>query len=167
MKKISLVGIYSHVDELIEAIKKTKDKKPDRMVVYTPTPIHEVQNILEKKGSHVRYFTLAGAAAGLFTGFALSIWSSLKWSLITGGKPVVSIPPFVVVGFEMTILFGALATLIGLILTNQFPNYRIPNTYDERFSNDKFGLAIKITEEDKQSYEELLQSTGAEEINVR
>jgi molybdopterin-containing oxidoreductase family membrane subunit len=167
MKKISLVGIYPHVDELIIAIKKAKEKKPDKLVVYTPAPVHEVQNMLESKRSKVRYFTLLGAIAGLFGGFFLAIWSSLKWNLITGGKPPVSIVPFVVVGFEMTILFGALATLIGLILTNQFPNYRISDTYDERFSNDKFGIAVKIPEEDKQSYEQLLQSTGAEEINVR
>ena len=54
MKKISLVGIYSHVDELIEAIKKAKNKNPDKLVVYTPSPIHEVQNILENKRSRVR-----------------------------------------------------------------------------------------------------------------
>lgn len=167
MKTISLVGVYSHVDELIDVITRVKKNHPQKMVVYSPAPLHEIQETLQEKKSPVRFFTLAGAMTGLFGGFALAIWTSLKWGLITGGKPVVTIPPFVVVGFEFTILIGAIATLIGLILINQFPNYRIANTYDERFSNDKFGIAVKIREEEKNSFEELFQATGAEEINVR
>jgi hypothetical protein len=167
MKKIALVGIYSHVDELMEVVRKIKDKKPERLVVYTPTSVHQLHDELESRKSPVRYFTLAGALTGLFGGFFVAIWSSMKWGLITGGKPIVSSPPFIVVGFEMTILFGALATLIGLIITNHFPNYRVANSYDERFSRDKFGIAVRIAEEEKQAYEDILQSTGAEEINVR
>lgn len=162
-----MVGIYSHVDELLEAASRFKQKQPERMVVYSPFPVHGLPEVLKPKGSPVRYFTAAGAAFGLFGGFGLAIWSSVKWGLITGGKPIVSIPPFVIVGFEMTVLFGAIATLIGLILSNQFPGYRIPNTYDPRFSRDKFGIAVKIVEGDQHSCEEIFQSTGAEEVNVR
>lgn len=167
MKKISLVAIYSHVDELMEVIHRIKEKNPEKMVIYSPTPIHEVEKTIEKRRSPVRFFTLAGALAGLSGGFFLAIWSSMKWNLITGGKPVNSFPPFVIIGFEMSILLGAIATLIGLIITNQFPSYRISNTYDPRFSRDKFGLAIRISEDEKKIYEDIFLSAGAEEINVR
>ncbi len=167
MKKVSLVGIYAHVDELLDVINRVKEKKPDKMVVYSPIPIHEVQDALKTKRSPVRYFTLAGAFTGFFGGFALSIWSSMKWNLITGGKPVVTIVPFVVIAFELTILLGAIATIVGLIIMNQFPNYRIANTYEPAFSRDKFGLAVQIKDTEKKAYEELFQLTGAEAINVR
>ncbi len=167
MKKIAMVAVYSFVDELLEVIHQVKEKKPDKMVVYSPTPLHDVEEALEKKRSPVRFFTLIGGLAGLSGGFALAIWSSMKWNLITGGKPVNTFPPFLIIGFEMTILIGAIATLIGLIITDQFPNYRISNTYDRRFSRDKFGLAIKISEDEKKTYEDIFRSTGAEEINVR
>ena len=53
------------------------------------------------------------ALTGTATGFSLTIWTSLKWELITGGKPVVSIPPFVIIAFELTILLGGLARCSG------------------------------------------------------
>lgn len=167
MNLISMVGVYEHVDGLLDAVQRIKNKIPEKMVVYSPTPIHELPEVIKPKPSPVRYFTLSGAMFGLFGGFSLAIWSSMEMNLISGGKPVVSLPPFVVVGFEMTILFGAIATLIGLALSNQFPSYRIKNTYDPRFSNDRFGIAVKIPESDKSIYEEIFNSTGAEEVNVR
>lgn len=167
MKKISLVAVYSHADELLEVIQRVKEKHPERMVIYSPIPLHGIEEVLGRKTSPVRFFTLFGAIAGLVGGFALAIWSSLKWHIITGGKPVVTLVPFVIVAFEMTILLGALATLLGLVFSNQFPNYRIANTYDPRFTRDKFGIAVKIAAEKKPEYENLLQSTGAEEIHVR
>lgn len=167
MKWISLVGVYAHVDELLDAVRRIKTKMPDKMVIYSPTPVHGLDDVLRPKVSPVRYFTLTGAMFGLSGGFGLAIWSSIEMSLISGGKPVVSIPPFVVVGFEMTILFGAIVTLVGLFLSNQFPNYRIKNTYDPRFSNDRFGIAVKVPETEQSIYEEIFHSTGAEEVNVR
>lgn len=167
MKPVSLVGVFAHFDELMEALQKVKEKKPERLVVYSPVPHHKLEEILEPRPSPVRYFTLAGALTGLFGGFGLAIWSSLKWGLITGGKPIVSIPPFIVVGFELTILFGALATLVGLILTHQFPAYKIPGTYDARFSVDRFGLAVRVSQEQRNEFEAILKSAGAEEVHVR
>ena len=167
MRKMSLVGVYTHVDELLDGIHKVKEKNPEKMVVYSPVPNHRIEEVMEKKTSGVRYFTLFGALFGCSGGFALAIWSSLKYSLITGGKQAVEIAPFVVIGFEMTILFGAIITLVGLAVMNNAQSYRIKNTYDERFSNDKFGIALKIAEFDRADYENILQTTGAEEINVR
>ncbi|HHM24424.1 MAG TPA: DUF3341 domain-containing protein [Bacteroidetes bacterium] len=167
MKTVSLVGIYGYFDDLLAAVRQAKEKSPHRLVVYSPIPSHELEEELEPKPSPVRYFTLAGALTGLFGGFSLAIWSSLKWGQIVSGKPVVSIPPFVVVGFELTILFGALATLTGLIVTHLFRAYKIKNTYDPRFSADKFGLAVQVPEERKEEFTEIFQSTGAEEVHVR
>ncbi len=167
MRKVALVGVYAHADALLEAIHKLKEKKPEKMVAYTPFPFHPIWEAMEVKSSPVRYFTLAGALIGLFGGFALAIWSSLKWNLITGGKPIVSIPPFVVIGFELTILIGTLATLFGLIVTVNWQSYKVTQTYDARFSQDKFGVAIQVPDEERSCYEEILLSTGAEEIHVR
>ena len=167
MKKISLVGIYSYLDELLDGIKKVKEKLPERMVVYSPIPNHDIDEAMEKKISRVRYFTLFGALSGCTVGFAIAIWSSLKYGLITGGKQPVEITPFVVIGFETTFLFGAICTLIGLAFMNHISSYRIKNTYDERFSNDKYGIALTVLESEKEDYVRILNATGAEEVNVR
>jgi hypothetical protein len=168
MKTAALVGIYSHMDELVEAIHRLqKEPKPKKMVVYSPAPFHAILKATASPTSPVRFFTLAGATIGLFGGFALAIWSSLKWNLITGGKPIVSIPPFVIIAFELTILLGALATVLGLIVTANWQSFRITGTYDPRFSQDKFGIAVQVSEDDRAYFEQAFTSTGAEEIHVR
>ncbi len=167
MKNVSLVGVYSYLDDVLDGIKKVKEKLPERMVVYSPIPNHHIDAAMEKTISRVRYFTLFGAFSGCTGGFALAIWSSLKYGLITGGKQPVEITPFVVVGFEMAILLGVICTLIGLVFMNHISSYRIKNTYDERFSNDKFGIALTVPESEKEDYERILNATGAEEVNVR
>jgi len=69
----------------------------------------------------VRLFTLLGALTGTATGVLLTIWSSMKWELVTGGKDPVSYPPFIIIAFELTILFGGLATVIAMLLLGKLP----------------------------------------------
>jgi hypothetical protein len=114
----------------------------------------------------VRLFTLVGALTGTAAGFALTIWTALKWNLITGGKPVVSIPPFVVIAFELTILLGGLCTLLGLLVTAKLPSFRISPRYDARFSVDRFGVEVTCEPGERGTIEALLRGAGAEEVRA-
>ncbi len=96
----------------------------ERIRVITPFGVPEVEEILPGKRSKVRYFALVGAASGTASGFALTILTSLSWPLIVGGKPIVSIPPFIIIAFALTILFGALATFAGFLLLSRLPSLR-------------------------------------------
>jgi len=75
---------------------------------------------------------------GTSTGFFLTIWSSLIWSLVTGGKDPVSFPPFVIIAFELTILFGGLATVIAVLVLGRLPKLTPSLTYDPRFTPRPF-----------------------------
>lgn len=93
--------------------------------VISPIHVHEVDEILEVRPSKLKFFTFFGALSGTITGFAFTIYTVLRWPvLITGGKPIVSIPPFVVIAFELTILFGALATFLGFLILTKFPSIK-------------------------------------------
>jgi hypothetical protein len=96
----------------------------ERIRVITPFGVPEVEEILPGKRSKVRFFALVGAASGTVTGFAFTILTSLSWPLIVGGKPVVSLPPFLIIAFALTILFGALSTFAGFLLLSRLPNPR-------------------------------------------
>jgi len=96
----------------------------ERIRVITPFGVPEVEEILPGKRSKVRYFALVGAASGTASGFALTILTSLSWPLIVGGKPIVSIPPFIIIAFALTILFGALSTFAGFLLLSRLPSLR-------------------------------------------
>jgi hypothetical protein len=79
-------------------------------------PYPEVVAALGRPRSPIAFVALPGAAAGIGGGLALTILTSISWRLVTGGKPVVSLPPFVVISFELAVLAGSLATLAAVLL---------------------------------------------------
>ena len=69
----------------------------------------------------MRLYTLIGGLLGVTTGYALTIWMSINWPIVIGGKPFASVAPYTIIGFELTILFGGLATLLGLLIVGKLP----------------------------------------------
>jgi molybdopterin-containing oxidoreductase family membrane subunit len=110
-------------------------------------------------------YTLTGAIAGCSIGAWITLYMSWDWPIQVGGKPIGSIPPYVVIMFEMTVLFGALNTLLGVAL-NALRAARREGTipYDPRFSNDKFGLFVPCGPEKAGTTEAWLKQHGAEEV---
>ena len=95
--------------------------KPGQIVVCTPVPVHEAMQLLQVPESPLRWFTFVGAFTGLLSGFGLTIYTVWSWPLITGGKPLVSLPPFTIIAFELTILFGAVLSLLGFMFLSRLP----------------------------------------------
>jgi hypothetical protein len=92
-----------------------------RIETVTPIPVHEALHRLKTPASPLRYFTFTGAFAGTAAGLALTLYASQSWPLITGGKPIVSLPAYLIIVFELTILLGALASLIGFLFLSRLP----------------------------------------------
>ena len=162
----TVLGVFAHVDTTVRALEALRAKGYHDLTVYTPVPVHEIEEVLERDRpvSRVRLFTLIGGLTGMVSGFLLTIWSALLWGLTTGGKPVVSIPPFVVIAFELTILFGGLATLIGMVVLGRLPRLTPSPTFDPRFTNDRFGVAVHCAPGRGGSVREILRGAGAEEV---
>jgi len=166
MALASVLGIFAHVDTTLQAIRELRAKGFSDLTVYTPVPVEEIEEEIEhvRPLSKVRLFTVVGGVTGTATGFFLTIWSSLKWELVTGGKAPVSIPPFVIIGFELTILFGGLATVLAVLLLGRLPKLRQSPTYDPRFTLDRFGVAVACPPDRAQAVSALLSAAGAEEV---
>ena len=166
MATTNVLGVFAHVDTTLDAIRKLRAKGFSELTVYTPVPVEEIEEEIEKVRplSKVRFFTLIGGLTGTATGFFLTIWSSLKWDLVTGGKAAVSFPPFVIIAFELTILFGGLATLAALLLLGRLPRLTPSATYDPRFTVDRFGVAVACPAETVDQVRSLLTAAGAEEV---
>lgn len=164
----TVLGVFAHVDTTVRALEGLRAKGYHELTVYTPVPVHEIEEVVERDRplSRVRLFTLIGALTGTASGFILTIWTSLIWGLVTGGKPIASIPPFVVIAFELTILFGGLATVIGVAVLGRLPRVRPTRTFDRRFTSDRFGVAVHCTPERSGSVREILRTAGAEEVRA-
>lgn len=91
--------------------------------VHMPFHLHEVEDILDLPSSGVRFFALGGGLTGLIGGFAFICFTVLSWPLITGGKPIVSIPPFVLLAYLLTILCGSLCAFGGFLLLARRPRF--------------------------------------------
>ncbi len=102
-----VLAVFAHVDATVEAIGQLRRGGHTDFTVYSPIPRHEIENALDQPVSPVRMFTLVGGIAGCAIGAWLTLYMSYDWPIVVGGKPVGSIPPYVVIMFEMTILFGA------------------------------------------------------------
>ena len=118
--------IFREKERFLERLRELiRDGTPrERIRVITPFGVHELDEILPRGRSNVRFFGLLGAASGTVTGFAFTILTSLSWPLIVGGKPIVSLPPFLIIAFALTILFGALSTFAGFLLLSRLPGLR-------------------------------------------
>ncbi|MGQ0562398.1 MAG: DUF3341 domain-containing protein [Gemmatimonadota bacterium] len=161
-----VLGVFAEVDAAVEAIHSLKAAGLKRIVTFSPMPSHDLEHALQPPQSPVRLFTLVGGLTGAATGFALPTWTSLDWPLVTGGKPIISIPPMVVIAFELAILFGALSTVAGLFINARLPRARARVIYDPAFSADKFGVFVVANGKAPQA-REILQKAGAVSVRER
>lgn len=165
----TILGVFAHVDTTVRTLEALKAKGYHDLTVYTPVPVHEIEDVIERDRpvSKVRLFTLLGGLVGLASGWILTAWSSLQWGLVVGGKPPMGLPvspPYVVIMFELMILFGGIATLIGMVSLGRLPQFRPSPAYDPRFTHDRFGVAVHCAPERAASVREILRQGGAEEI---
>jgi hypothetical protein len=157
-----VLGVFEDLDGMMAALKRARERGVEIIDVYTPVPEHKVTEFVSPKKSPVRYATFSGGLIGLISGMALAIGTSVVWNLIVGGKPVTSIIPFLVIGFELTILLGALATLAALFLFGGMPYRKFPTEgYRPEFSEDRFGVWLGGPEDEARR---LLDDAGAVEV---
>ena len=113
--------------------------------------------------SPVRLFTLIGGLTGCAAGFGMTLWMSHDWPVVVGGKPIGSIPPYVVIAFELTILLGALSTVAAVALFSILMGKR-GAAYDPRFSDDRSASSSPPVPTRPGQLEQMLRNAGAVEV---
>jgi hypothetical protein len=163
----NIMAVFPAMDILIKGIKGLQAAGHEKFLVYSPVPHHDIERALQRPKSPVRVFTLIGGLLGFCAGWALTIYSVSAYPLIVGGKPLVSIPPFGVLAYILTILFGALATIIGFLLNARLPQLRLAAEYDERLSSDHYGIQVFGDPPELEKFEKMMVTLGAVEIKRR
>ncbi len=159
-----LLGVFDDGLKAAAAVTAVRGDNTGEVLVYSPTPNHAIDSALDTKVSPVRTFTLVGGLLGCVCGFALPIYTVLDWPLITGGKSLISIPAFVVIAFELTILFGAIAGFAGFLGLSGLLSLKKKAVDDPRFSNDRFGVLVTFEESQRGTVLAHLKDAGAEEV---
>ncbi len=92
----------------------------------------------------------------------MAIFTSVQWDLIVGGKPIISLIPFFIVGFEFTILFAVFGNVIGLLVCMRLPDFKGLERYDPRCSGAHFGVVATCESGRRKELMDFFQKKGGE-----
>jgi hypothetical protein len=158
-----VLASFVHVDAACDAIRALKGAGHRDLTVYSAMPNHELEAAIGDPVSKVRYFTLFGGLTGCAAGFGMTIWMSHDWPLLVGAKPTGAIPPYVAIGFELTILIGALSTVAGIVILSMMKSLK-GRPYDPRFSDDRIGIFVPCGADQAAAVERVLADSGSVEV---
>jgi hypothetical protein len=138
-----ILASYEFLDSTVDAIEGLRRAGLKEITAYTPYPDHHIEHALGYGQSPVRVWTLVGGLSGAAMGLAFTSWTSIDWPLVVGGKPMISVPAFVPIIFELAVLIGALSTVIGLFILSRIPNLKPAIVYDPEFSAGRYGVYVE------------------------
>jgi len=165
-----LLAEFSDPGALLHAAEAVRENGYSHFDTHSPFPIHGMDRAMGLGNSKVGFFSFGGAVTGLAVGYLLQWWTSaVDYPINISGKPFFAIEPSVPIMFELTILFGALGAVAGMLALNGLPRPYNPLFYSERFervTDDAFFLHIAASDAnfDETDTANLLRKAGA--LNV-
>lgn len=161
-----LAGIWTDEHKLVEAARKVRESGIQNFEAISPFPLHGIDDAMGIPRSFIPWVTFIMGLTGFLAGTWLTWWtSSQNWPLIIGGKPMWSLPAFVPIMFECTILFGALSSVGALLFMAGMPAVD-PPIIDPTLSSHRFALFIPQNAEgyNAAAVEKIMRDNGAVEI---
>lgn len=168
LNKNVIYGIYSDEEDLLNAVRNAKSKHMEIMDVFSPFPVHGMDQALGLEESRLHQAGFVYGAIGTLTAFLGMTWiMTSDWPIIFGGKPYWPVPSYIPIVFETTVLFASWGmTITFYTICGLWPGVKNPQL-DLRTTDDKFCLAFDkndVSESDARSF---FSETGAEEVNTK
>ncbi|MEO8666814.1 MAG: quinol:electron acceptor oxidoreductase subunit ActD [Ignavibacteria bacterium] len=170
-KLFGLAALYNTPNEIIEAASVVAGKGYEKFDVYTPYPLHGMDDAMGMGESRIGRVSFAAGITGTCLALLMIGWmTGIDYQNIIGGKPFFSLPPSIPITFEVTILLTGIATVFGmLILFSKLPKINSPlndTPFMKNVSSDKYGLVIKADDDKfiEPDVKNLYLSTGAYDI---
>jgi len=165
-----IVGVYSDADEVIKAVKKIRANHIRVHEVYSPFAIHGIDEALGYKRSRMPVAAFLFGMAGTILALTMQFWMmGIDWPMIIGGKNFASLPPFVPVTFELTVLISALGMVGVFMIASDLKPYKKPKLMDIRITDNKHIIAVDVAANKvtKKDIKKIFEATGAEEVNEK
>jgi hypothetical protein len=158
------LGLFGAPEAAVTAAGKLRDAGFATPALMSPIPLESVEETLGPKKSVIRRFTFFGGLFGAAAGFLLAAGTAVVYLHPTGGRPIITLPPFLIITYEMTILCGILATVIGFFVSARLPAIR-ERVYVPDTAVDKFAVTVNCTDPEYfRRAADILRAAGAEEI---
>jgi len=142
-----VMASFSDVDSLVSAVGSAREAGYEKLDAYSPFPVDGLSDVMDLKPSKMPIIVLTGALMGLASGVGMQYWMEvIDYPKNIGGRPLWSWPAFVPAVFELTILLGSFAAVIGMLLLNGLPMpyhpvFNVPQF--RKASRDGFFLCIE------------------------
>jgi hypothetical protein len=166
-----LLAEFRSPEDLIAAARKAREAGYRDLDAFTPFPVEGLDRILHLPRPSISFVGLGGAIAGAGIALGMQLFTNYDYPLNVGGRPIYALSAFAVVTFELTILFSALAMLVGMLWQNGLPRLSYPVFGAERFdraSRDRFFLCVSAEDAlfDRSSTGAFLSGTGALSVEL-
>ncbi|MBP9924430.1 MAG: DUF3341 domain-containing protein [Cyclobacteriaceae bacterium] len=165
-----LIGIFDDEDILLHGVDGVRDKGVKIHEVYSPFPVHGLDEALGYKRTRLPIAAFIFGLTGTALALTMQIWMlGYDWPMIIGGKNFASLPPFIPVTFELTVLLSALGMVATFLIVSDMKPYKTPRTYDLRSTDDKHVMAIDLATNklSKEDISRILKESGASEVNEK
>ena len=167
-----ILAEFRNPRELVDAADTVRKSGYKEFDTYAPFPIHGMEKAMGLKDSSLGWIVLAGAITGMVGILALMVWvMAYDYPLNISGKPLINIPIYVPITFEITVLLAAFAAVFGMLALNNLPRFNNPLFSVDRFdkaSDDGFFVCIEASDNlfAKEKVSRLFQDSGATHIET-
>lgn len=169
MTKQLLLGVFEDEHKMIHASEKLNEKGIDIFDIYTPFPVHGLDDLLKIKRTRLPIVTFIAGVLGLITALSFQYFvSAVDWPINVGGKPFNSMPAFIPVAFEITVLFGAFITVLAFFIRSSlFPKIDKGIVMNE-ITENYFVVALETNEKlDVEAMKKFFVENGAVKAETR
>jgi len=144
-----LLAEFESPEALVDAAKRVRGAGYRDLDAFTPFPVPEINPILRLHDRRVLWLGLIGGIFGFTLGLGMQLFTNFDYPINVGGRPLYALSAFMVVCFELTVLFAALTPAIGMLVLNGLPRLSHPVFGARAFhraSRDRFFLCVLATD---------------------
>ena len=166
-----LYGLYDDEQDLLKAVDRANADHLEIMDVFTPFPVHGLDPKLGLAESRLHIAGFVYGAIGTLTAFLFITWVFTRdWPIIFGGKPYWSVPAFIPITFEVTVLLASVGMVVTFYTICGMAPGVVNPTLDDRITDDKFCIAFDVSDAEESFKDKLkgfFTASGASEVNMK
>ena len=165
MANRKLLGLFEDPQQVADAMTelKTSGFPAEDLDIYSGSPFPEGSFGEYDPPHRLFMFPLVGAMIGFALGLLFTAGTQISYPLVTGGKPLLSIPPMTIIMYENTMLGAIIFTVLGVLFESRLPK-RSLGLYDTRITEGYIGILVDCPEERAAQAESVMKAAGADEV---
>jgi hypothetical protein len=140
-----ILAEFNHPERLIDGVRRSSEAGFRQIDAYSPFPIEGLAEVIGFRDLRVPWLTLIGGIFGAAVGFGMQVYTNYAFPIDIGNRPLVAVPAFMLITFELTVLFAVGFSIVGMLALNHLPRLHHPLFDIKEFhlaSTDKFFLVV-------------------------